>query len=109
MSPERDDDRRTCKRITDAISAVSFIATYAAFWFTIFRVTVVSPTVESDLATFSPARLINLPTLKNAGMLVASTTIPAGATAVRIYIGRQAQLQQLNGSRVDVALLAPEG
>lgn len=86
-----------------------FSANYDAVWLTVSRVTVVSPTAETELAAFSPGKLINLPTLRNAGALVASAVIPATATSVRVYVGAQARLQQLDGSLLDVGLTTPGG
>ena len=86
-----------------------FSAAYDAVWLNVSRVTVVSPTGETDLATFSQAKLLNLPTLRRTGALIATANIPANASAVRVYVGAQAKLQQLDGSMLDVALAAPTG
>jgi hypothetical protein len=86
-----------------------FSATYDAVWLNVSRVTVVSPSAETELAAFAPAKLINLPTLRRTGALIATATIPADATAVRVYVGTQAQLQQLDGTLLNVTLAAPTG
>ena len=86
-----------------------FSATYDAVWLSISRVTVVSPTAETELAAFAPAKLVNLPTLRRTGALIATATIPADATAVRVYVGTQAKLQQLDGTLLAVTLSAPTG
>lgn len=86
-----------------------FSATYDAVWLSVSRVTVVSPAAETELVAFAPAKLINLPTLRRTGALVATATIPADATAVRVYVGAQAKLQQLDGTLLDVTLAAPTG
>ena len=68
-----------------------------------------TPSAETELVSYSPAKLINLPTLRRTGALVAAATIPADATAVRVYVGPQAKLQQADGSVLDVSLSAPTG
>lgn len=86
-----------------------FSALYDAVWVSATRVTVVSPTGEVQVAAFNPEKLINLPTLRRSGALVATAAIPANATSVRVYVGPTARLQNLDGSLVDVALSAPGG
>lgn len=86
-----------------------FSSAFDAVWLSVTRVTVVSPTVEVELVSYSPAKLVNVPTLRRAGALVATASIPADATAVRVYVGAQARLQQLDGTLLDVSLAAPTG
>ena len=86
-----------------------FSAEHDAVWITVSKVTVVSPSGQTDVATFEPARLINLPTLKRAGALFATAQIPADATALRVYVGTAAKLQKLDGSLLEVTLEAAGG
>lgn len=86
-----------------------FSSAYDAVWLSVSRVTVVSPATETELAAYRPAKLINVPTLRRAGALVATVAIPADATTVRVYVGSQARLQKPDGTMMDVALAAPLG
>ncbi|WP_295637101.1 DUF5666 domain-containing protein [uncultured Methylibium sp.] len=86
-----------------------FSAAYDAVWLSITRVTVVSPGAETELVAYAPARLINVPTLRRAGTLVATTVIPTTATALRVYVDPQARLQKTDGTLMDVSLVAPNG
>jgi hypothetical protein len=99
----------TARAATAVYFTDDFSTDYDAVWLSISRVTVVSPAAETELAAYSPAKLVNLPTLRRAGALVAAATIPAEATAVRIYVGTQAKLQKPDGTLMDVALAAPSG
>lgn len=86
-----------------------FSAEYDAVWISVSRVTAVSPSGETQLAQFEPAQLVNLPTLRRTGALMATAQVPRDATAVRVYVGGSAQLQQLDGSMLTASLAAPGG
>lgn len=100
----------TTARATTAVYFTDDFSTdYDAVWLSISRVTVVSPAAETELAAYAPAKLVNLPTLRRAGALVAAATIPADATAVRVYVGTQAKLQKPDGTLMDVGLATASG
>lgn len=94
----------TAVYFTDDVSA-----DYDAVWITVSRVTVVNPAGETQIAAFSPGKLLNLSTLRSSGALFASAAIPVDATSVRVYVGTPARLQKLDGSMLDVSLSAPSG
>lgn len=99
----------SAKGMTAVYFTDDFASTFDAVWLSVTRVTVVSPTVEVELVSYSPAKLVNVPTLRRAGALVATASIPADATAVRVYVGSRAKLQQFDGSLLEVSLTAPTG
>lgn len=86
-----------------------FSARYDAVWIGVTRVAAIGPSGETELAAYTPARPFNLPALREAGVLVANVALPADTTSVRVYVQPQAQLQQLDGNLLDVALRAPNG
>ncbi len=82
-----------------------FSAGYDAVWVTLSRVSVVNAAgVETEIASYSPGRRLNLSTLRQAGTLAASAQIPVDAVSVRVYADSAAQLQRLDGSLLDVSL-----
>ncbi|GCL64614.1 DUF5666 domain-containing protein [Pseudaquabacterium pictum] len=86
-----------------------FSATYDAVWVSVARVTVVSPAGETEILRHDTPQLINLPTLRRTGALVATASVPLDATEIRVYVSGQARLQTLDGSMQDVTLQAPAG
>lgn len=96
-------------KLTSVYFTDDFSAEHDAVWITVTRVTVVSPTGETQLAAFNPGQSVNLPTLRRTGALMAVAAVPADATSVRVYVGSTAQLQQLDGSLRNVSLQAPAG
>ncbi len=95
---------RTAVYFTD-----DFSAAYDAVWISVSRVTVVNPSGETQVALFEPAQLVNLPTLRRTGALMATADLPLDATAIRVYVDSAAQLQQLDGSMLPVSLAATGG
>lgn len=86
-----------------------FSAAHDAVWVSVTRITVVSPAGETEVVRYDTPQLINLPTLRRTGALVATASIPLDATEVRVYVSGQARLQTLDGSMQDVTLQAPAG
>lgn len=86
-----------------------FSARYDAVWITVSRVTAVGPNGETELTAFTPARPFNLPQLKQAGSLIANISLPSGSTSIRVYVQSNAKLQLLDGSTLEVPLVAPKG
>lgn len=87
-----------------------FSSAYDAVWISVARVTAVNAAgTEVELLAYTPSRRLNLPKLRDAGSWGATAQIPEDAVAVRVYVDAQAQLQQLNGSMLDVTLSAPGG
>ncbi|MDP1649465.1 MAG: DUF5666 domain-containing protein [Rubrivivax sp.] len=99
----------TAPALTAVYFTDDFSARYDAVWITVTRVTAVGPSGETELAAYTPARPFNLPALRQAGALVAKVPVPADTTSVRVYVQPQAQLQQLDGSLLDLPLAAPNG
>lgn len=80
-----------------------FSAQYDAVWLTMTRITAVNAAgAETELAAYNPGRLVNLPTLRQTGALIATTALPSDATSVRVYVDSTAKLQQLDGSTLNV-------
>lgn len=86
-----------------------FSAAYDAVWVSVARITVVSPAGETEVLRYDAPQLLNLPTLRRTGALMATASLPVDATEVRVYVSGTARLQQLDGSLLDVALQAPAG
>lgn len=86
-----------------------FSAAYDAVWVSVSRITVVSPAGETELVRHDTPQLLNLPTLRRTGSLVANASVPLDATEVRVYVDGTARLQQLDGSLLQVGLQAPAG
>lgn len=86
-----------------------FSAAYDAVWVSVARITVVSPAGETEVLRYDTPQLLNLPTLRRTGALMATASLPVDATEVRVYVSSTARLQQLDGSLLDVALQAPAG
>lgn len=99
----------TAKAQTALSFTDDFSAAYDAVWISVSRVTVVSPTGGTELLRHDTPQLLNLPTLRRSGALVANASLPVDATEVRVYVTGTAQLQQLDGSMRDVNLQAPAG
>lgn len=99
----------TAKAQTALYFTDDFSAAYDAVWISVSRVTVVSPAGETELLRHDTPQLLNLPTLRRSGVLVANAGLPLDATEVRVYVGSTAQLQQLDGRMLDVGLQAPAG
>lgn len=81
-----------------------FSSEYEAVWVSITRITAVQGTSETELAAFSPARVVNLPELKRSGLFVGTASIPAGTTAFRVYVGADARIRGLDGVERTVQL-----
>ncbi len=103
-APPAASQRLTALYLTDDVSA-----DHDAVWISVSRLTAVTPAGEVELAAFAPAKLINVPTLRRTGELIALAAVPSDATAVRLHVGATARLQALDGSERDVALAAPGG
>lgn len=86
-----------------------FSAEHDAVWITISKVTAVTPAGEVELISYATPLSVNLPELRRSGLLAATSTIPADATAVRVYAGNTARLQKLDGTLMDVTLALPAG
>ena len=99
----------TAKRLTALYLTDDFSAEHDAVWISVTRVTAVTPNGEVALAIFSPAKLVNVPTLRRTGDLIATADVPADATAIRIHVGSTARLQALDGSQRDVTLASSGG
>lgn len=99
----------TAKAQTALYFTDDFSAAYDAVWISVGRVTVVSPAGETELLRHDTPQLLNLPTLRRSGALVANASLPLDATEVRVYVAGTAQLQQLDGRMLDVNLQAPAG
>lgn len=81
-----------------------FSSEYEAVWVSVSRITAVQGNSETELAAFSPARVVNLPELKRAGLFAGNATIPAGTTAFRVYVGADARIRGLDGVERTVQL-----
>jgi hypothetical protein len=86
-----------------------FSAAYDAVWISVTRITVLSPAGETELMRYDTPHLLNLPTLRRSGALMATGSVPLDATELRVYVSGSARLQQLDGSMLDVGLQAPAG
>lgn len=81
-----------------------FSSEYETVWVSVSRITAMQGTTETELAAFSPARVVNLPELKRAGLFVGTAAIPVGTTAFRVYVGADARIRGLDGIERTVQL-----
>lgn len=81
-----------------------FSSDYETVWVNVSRITAVQGNAETELAAFTPARVVNLPELKRAGFFVGNAAIPAGTTAFRVYVGADARIRGLDGVERTVQL-----
>lgn len=100
---------QTTSQVTSLYFTDDYSAQVDAVWITVTRITAVGPSGETDLLSFNPGRLLNLPTLRRQGELVSTLNLPAGSKALRVYVSPTAQVQQLDGSMLTLSLASPGG
>jgi len=87
-----------------------FSAHYDAVWIGVSKVVAVNAAgLETELVSFMPSKRLNISQLRQAGTWAAGAQVPGDAVAVRVYADTAAQLQQLDGSLLNVTLNLTSG
>lgn len=82
-----------------------FSALYDAVWIGVSKVVAVNAAgTETELIAYAPSKRLNVSTLRQAGTWASGVQVPADAVGVRVYADTNAQLQQLDGSMLNVTL-----